>query len=150
MSTEEPRSTSRKKPLSRERTEELRLIRVALVAAVARSSLRAIAREVGMTATGLQGVLDGTHPYGKTWEKLRVWYALTDTGRNELPGSLAAGLLRRLMQTIPDRRWPEAQAMLLEAIERIHRELRIKRPGWVSEVRWHASREARAQDRIGT
>lgn len=150
MSTLEPNHTSRKsrkKPLSRERTEELRVIREALEAAVARLSLRGVAREVGMTPTGLQGVLDGTHPYGKTWDKLRVWFAVTDKSRHELPGSLAAGLLRRLMHTIPDRQWPQAQVLLLEAVERIHHDFRIKRPGWVAEVRWHAGVEARTRER---
>lgn len=137
----------RRNPPSLRLARELELVRGELAAAVARSSLRAVAREVHMSATGLQGVLDGSHPYGKTWDKLRVWYARGDTHERELPPSMIDGLLRRLMRGIPDRHWPEAQSRLLVAVEGIHREFRQKAPGWVRELRRCAAAEAAGKAR---
>ena len=54
--------------------EEFRLLRAALEEAIARQSLRQVAKAVGMSPSGLHGLLRGAVPYAKTWERLRVWY----------------------------------------------------------------------------
>ena len=46
----------------------------ALRARVAVMGLRAVAREVGMSPSGLRKVLDGGGPFGPTREKLRTWH----------------------------------------------------------------------------
>ncbi len=41
---------------------------------VAGASLRRVARDVGMSPTGLQNFLDGSSPYSATRKKLERWY----------------------------------------------------------------------------
>jgi hypothetical protein len=56
--------------------ELLPVIRERLQARVYQTSLRATAREVGMSSTGLSDLIErGRTPYGKTVQKLLEWYA---------------------------------------------------------------------------
>jgi hypothetical protein len=59
-------------------------IRAALAEAIERTSLRAVARNLDMSPSGLRKFLDGTEPYTPTMRRVREWYsrwAVTDAGR---------------------------------------------------------------------
>ena len=61
--------------------EFLPLIRRKLQARIYETSLRATAREVGMSSTGLSDMIEkGTAPYGKTVQKLLAWYTRHGVG----------------------------------------------------------------------
>jgi hypothetical protein len=60
-------------PASR-REASIRCIREEIAARVNATSLRRVAREVGMSPTGLRKFLDGADPYSPTVHRLRVWY----------------------------------------------------------------------------
>ncbi len=61
--------------------EILPLIRRKLQARIYETSLRATAREVGMSSTGLSDMIEkGTAPYGKTVQKLLAWYTRHGAG----------------------------------------------------------------------
>ena len=106
--------------------------RVAVREAMARSTLRAVAKEVGMSPTGLQKFLDGTNPYGKTKERLRFWY-FREAGFSSYAVEDAAYILRRLVSTLPA---PErGVAIVLDAVEAAYRRVRMMPPEWVQLVR---------------
>lgn len=112
---------------------ELDRIREALREAIARSTLRAVARRVGMSPTGLQEfVAGGSRPYGKTREKVRMWF-YREAGFSSITPDDAAGLLRRLVGTLPE---PErGVARLLDAVESAYHESGMLSPQWVKRVR---------------
>lgn len=53
---------------------EIGRIRTALRERIDATSLRRVAREIGMTPSGLQKVLDSSSPYQRTLHKLRAWH----------------------------------------------------------------------------
>lgn len=53
---------------------DLEQAREAVAEAVEQGSLRRVAREIGMSPTGLKKFLDGTDPYGPTLRKLVPWW----------------------------------------------------------------------------
>jgi hypothetical protein len=112
--------------------------RVAVRDAVARSTLRAVAKSVGMSPTGLQKFLDGTNPYGKTRERLRFWY-FREAGFSSYAVEDAAYILRRLVGTLPA---PDhGVADLLAAVEAAYQRAGMRAPEWVRLVR-HELRES--------
>ncbi len=42
---------------------------------VARTSLRVVAADIGVSRGAVHGLLRGSSPHGRTWKKLRAWYA---------------------------------------------------------------------------
>ncbi|HEX8691950.1 MAG TPA: hypothetical protein VF746_06005 [Longimicrobium sp.] len=116
--------------------EELEQIRQALEQAVARASLRSVARDLGMSPTGLRGVIDGSAPYVKTWDKLQVWFALyqKDASR-DLPAGTIAHFLRRLLRDVPERSQPGAAARVLNGFDEAFRFAGVQAPGWIAEIR---------------
>jgi hypothetical protein len=93
-------------------------------------SLRGLAREVGMSPTGLRGVLDGTVPYGRTRERLRQWWW---RGKDELSPPGAEAALRRLLAAVTDT--PAGMARVLDAVEEAHRGAGAPVPPWVDIIR---------------
>lgn len=106
--------------------------REAVRQAIAGSTLRAVAKEVGMSPTGLQKFLDGTNPYGKTKERLRFWY-YRQAGFSSFGVEDAAFILRRLVGTLPA---PDhGVAGVLEAVEVAYQRAGMMAPEWVRLVR---------------
>lgn len=56
------------------RSSVVRHLRNAAIARVENTSLRRVAREIGMSPTGLKKFLQGTAPYSPTLHRLRNWY----------------------------------------------------------------------------
>ena len=100
--------------------------------AIARSTLRTVAKEVGMSPTGLQKFLDGTNPYGKTRDRLRVWY-FREAGFSSFGVEDAACILRRLVGTLPTPDY--GVAGVLDAVESAYRRAGMYAPEWVRLVR---------------
>jgi hypothetical protein len=112
--------------------EDLERFRIALNGAIERSSLRAVAGEVGMSASGLTKFLQGGTPYGKTVQRLHAWYQRA-AGLSRVPPEHIAEQLRRLMMTLPE---PDRGVMaLLETVDRAHRDAGRSPPEWVAHVR---------------
>lgn len=112
---------------------ELDRIRDALRQAIAGATLRAVARRVGMSPTGLQEfVAGGSRPYGKTREKVRMWF-YREAGFSSIAPDDAARLLRRLVATLPE---PDrGVARLLDTVESAYHESGMFSPEWVKRVR---------------
>jgi AcrR family transcriptional regulator len=114
----------------------LERMRDALTARVEATSLRQVAREVGMSPTGLQKVLDGADSYSRTRRKLELWYIrekAQDSGTLSAEPVLAA--LRVLAQDLPTARRRELLSRMLEGIEDVYVDAAIDRPDWIREVK---------------
>jgi hypothetical protein len=111
---------------------ELERFRSALAAAIARSSLRAVARKVGMSPTGLTNFVGGKRPYGKTVERVRYWY-YREAGLSQLAAGEIAELMRRMVGTLPE---PDAGVVhLLGAVAHSYHAAGMHSPDWVRDVR---------------
>jgi hypothetical protein len=106
--------------------------RAALREAIARSTLRTVAKDVGMSPSGLQKFLDGTNPYGKTRERLRVWY-FREAGFSGYAVEDAAYILRRLVGTLPTPDY--GVAGVLDAVDTAYQRAGMHAPAWVRLVR---------------
>ncbi|HEX8695739.1 MAG TPA: hypothetical protein VF746_25210 [Longimicrobium sp.] len=117
-------------------SDELQQIREALATTEQRTSLRSLAREVGMSPTGLRGVIDGAEPYAKTWDKLRLWYSLRqDDSGVDMPFQAVAALLRRLLRPVPQQSKHGAVVRVLNGFDEAFRFAGIIAPPWFVEVR---------------
>jgi hypothetical protein len=123
-STHDPKSTS------------IRHIREVATARVQATSLRRVAREIGMSPTGLRKFLDGTEPYTPTLHRLRVWYvrfAATPAGevtREEASAALA--ILTHDLSPTPQR---VAANGILDLLARGYEVSGRTKPSWVSDLR---------------
>ena len=112
--------------------------RKALCLAIAGSTLRAVAKEVGMSPSGLQNFLDGAAPYGKTREKLRFWY-FRRAGFSSYAVEDAAYILRRLVGTLPA---PDHGVVaVLDAVESSYQRAGMYPPDWVRLMRYELNTE---------
>lgn len=111
-------------------------IREAAAARVAATSLRKVAREVGMSPTGLKKFLDGTAPYTATVHRLRVWYvrfgAVTVGELQPVDASAALEVLTHDLTATPRR---DVANTVLDSIESGYVASGKSRPRWVSELR---------------
>jgi hypothetical protein len=117
-------------------SDELQQIREALAAAEQRTSLRSLAREVGMSPTGLRGVINGAAPYGKTWDKLLLWNSLRQEHSGiDLPFNAVAALLRRLLNPVPPQSRHGATVRVLNGFGEAFQFAGIDPPPWFVAVR---------------
>ncbi|MEW5926033.1 MAG: hypothetical protein AB1941_00965 [Gemmatimonadota bacterium] len=85
-------------------------IRTTLQERVDATSLRGVAREVGMTASGLQKVLDGRGSYRSTLQKLRAWHARYLVGDFSTAEEVA---LEALLRILPGPRRARARELIV-------------------------------------
>jgi hypothetical protein len=108
-------------------------LREALSSRVEQRSLRRVAREVGMSPSGLQKFLGGTRPYSGTRRKLERWYvreaALDPTGA--MSHDLALAALRVLVHDLPIEGRGTALRRLTEALERSYGVAGVAAPSWL-------------------
>lgn len=111
-------------------------LRAAVEGGVAARSLRGVAREVGMSPSGLQKFRDGATPYAATRRKLEEWYlreaAQRDPSDDVVP-VLAA--LRILTSGLPTSRRARVAAAIVDQVEAAYRSQQLDAPPWVKEVR---------------
>jgi hypothetical protein len=110
-------------------------IRQAARLATEATSLRAVARAIGMSPMGLKHFLEGRRPYSATLRKLNVWfvaYASQEMGFGE---DAARAALALLLDGIPEEGRDEAAEMLLDDLWRTHRHFGSRPPGWLTALR---------------
>ncbi len=111
---------------------DLERYRTALEDAIALTSLREVARQVGMSPTGLTKFLDGTNPYGTTIERVRFWY-YNRAGMHQTPPEEIIAALRRFVVTLPEPN--TGVARLLAAVDESYQNAGMYVPQWVAAVR---------------
>jgi hypothetical protein len=118
------------------RDATVRHLRDAAAARVESTSLRSVAREIGMSPTGLKKFLMGTAPYSPTVRRLRRWYlqyaALPAAQVSYQDASNALVVLVHDLSPEPRR---EVADCVLECLARGYDASERSRPDWVGELR---------------
>lgn len=111
-------------------------LRNAVEGGVAARSLRSVAREVGMSPSGLQKFREGATPYSSTRRKLEQWY-LREAARHDVADAadpvLAA--LHVLTTGLPTAQRHEVAAGVMDLLESVYQENHLRSPAWLAEVR---------------
>lgn len=110
----------------------LERVREMLALRAEETSLRQVAREVGMSPSGLQKLLDGAQPYSATSRKLARWY-VRESGHygGELSAGSAAAALSVLLQDLSPAARDTGRRRLLDLLE----DLYPSPPEWLVELR---------------
>jgi len=111
-------------------------LREMAAARVESTSLRGVAREIGMSPTGLKKFLQGTAPYSPTVRRLRKWYlqhAALPTG--EVGFHDASNALAVLTHDLPAEPRRSTSDCVLECLARGYDLSGRSRPRWVAELR---------------
>lgn len=117
-----------------DRGVRIEAIREAARLAAEASSLRRVARQMGLSPMGLKNFLDGRSPYAATRRKLTVWFVRhgTEGGVDE---DVARGALSLMLQGLPDAGYEPGTQRLLAEVEDIHRTFGTQPPAWVRQLR---------------
>lgn len=92
---------------------DLDTLREAAREAVDASSLRAVAREIGMSPTGLDRILKGSQPYRAITRKLNDWYLRTMRVRGQRLGPETA---REVLSLLTDHLPPDERGGAMEEV----------------------------------
>jgi hypothetical protein len=112
------------------------LMREAVTERAERTSLRAAAREIGMSPSGLMKFLDGGTPYTKTIHRLRRWYVQhVGDAREELSEDEAHAALSVLVHDLPPGTRTQTMAAMVECVEQSYARTRRDVPAWVAGIR---------------
>ena len=111
--------------------ESVSHLRAAVSYSVSATSLRHVAREVGMSPTGLQKFLSGAQPFSKTRKKLALWYARSGQAPDR-HSALAA--LEVLVQDLPPAERQEAMERILMVLEVWNQEKARGTSAWIPEL----------------
>ncbi|HEX6937969.1 MAG TPA: hypothetical protein VF158_01055 [Longimicrobiales bacterium] len=111
-------------------------LREAVAERVDAQSLRRVAREVGMSPTGLQKFLHGATPYSATRRKLERWYVREVASYGGAPDaeSLRAAL-HILGRDLPRGERERALADIVQRLETAYRDAGLAPPPWLAEIR---------------
>lgn len=111
-------------------------LRAAVDGGVTERSLRGVAREVGMSPSGLQKFREGATPYSSTRRKLEQWY-LREAARHDVVGDAdpALAALRVLTSGLPTAQRLAVAAGVMDLLESAYRKHRLRSPAWLAEVR---------------
>ena len=110
------------------------VLREAVRRAVASSSLRAVAEEVGLTHRGLALFLGGSRPRPGTVRKLTRWYLDRPRSAGEISADDAEAALAVLLHGFPPARIDETMRYLLTGIRRMGEAAGVAPPSWIDAV----------------
>ncbi len=100
------------------------------------SSLRRVAKEIGMSPTGLKKFLQGTAPYSPTLRRLRKWYLQYGGEHPGAVGEQEVGhALAVLTQDLPPNARTLATVGVLDSLGQGYDAIGRERPRWVAELR---------------
>lgn len=119
------------------RDEEPAFLIAAARRAVARSSIRDVAVQAGISSSGLHKLLAGhtRSVYGPTIGRLRTWYLHEwARGTDGLTLETAAYLMRQLLAPIDEGKRRKAGLELVGALERIYENCGTPRPAWFTPL----------------
>lgn len=117
------------------RNTTIKHLRETAAARVENTSLRSVAREIGMSPTGLKKFLLGTAPYSPTLRRLRNWYVqYASLQAGEVVSEDASAALAVLVHDLsPDPR-RETAACLIDCVARGYEQSGKPRPSWLNEL----------------
>lgn len=119
-----------------QRGASIRHIREVAAARVENTSLRGVAREIGLSPMGLKNFLNGTEPYSPTLRRLRSWYVRTaavQTGKVDAEDATAAlAVLVHDLAATPRR---QVAVTVLDAVGEGYEQSGVVKPDWVADLR---------------
>ena len=102
--------------------------------AVAVSSLRAVAEQVGLTHRGLAKFLDGSTPHSGTVRKLTQWYFTHPSGAEPVSPDVAEAALTLLLTGMPEEAVRRAVKDVAASVRRTFTEAGMPPPPWIDAV----------------
>jgi hypothetical protein len=117
------------------RNSTIKHLRETAASRVENTSLRSVAREIGMSPTGLKKFLMGTAPYSPTLRRLRNWYVqFASVQAGEVGARDAEAALAVLVHDLaPDPRAYTA-GCLIDCVARGYEQSGKPRPAWVADL----------------
>lgn len=114
----------------------LAALRAVLTQQIETRSLRAVARQIGMSPSGLQKFLDGAKPYSATRRRMEQWY-VRESARFTSPVSVesARAALAVLVQDFAPGTRAEVQKELLTLLEALYLGKNRRLPDWLGKIR---------------
>jgi transcriptional regulator with XRE-family HTH domain len=123
-------------PAADPRNASVRHMREVAAARMENTSLRQVAREIGMSPTGLKKFLEATAPYSPTVRRLRNWYVrYAAVQRSDVEEVDASAALEVLMHDLRSESRRDAALHVLEAVGTGYERSGRPRPDWLSELR---------------
>jgi hypothetical protein len=109
--------------------------------AIKATSLRKVARAVGLSPMGLKHFAAGTQPYSATFRKLLAWHAVYRAESGGFSVETVRGALEVLTDGIPESAQGRVSAALVGEVLKFHRELGTRPPAWLATLRAKAADE---------
>ncbi len=117
------------------RIATIRHLREAAETHVQNTSLRQVARDVGMSPMGLKKFLEGTAPYSATVRRLRSWYVRHVAEPSRIHVEDATAALDVLVHELTPAPRRQTALTVLNAVGRGYEESGRPKPEWLSELR---------------
>lgn len=118
------------------RSATVRHMREVAASRVENTSLRQVAREIGMSPTGLKKFLEGTAPYSPTVRRLRNWYVrYTAVQQSDVETVDASAALSVLVHDLGSDSRRNAALHVLDAVGSGYDQSGKPKPAWLSELR---------------
>lgn len=127
------RTNQKYESISHPDSTSIRRLRETIAERVESTSVRQIAREIGMSPTGLKKFLEGTAPYSPTLRRLRSWYVhYAAVAGGEVVEYDASTALAVLVHDLSPGARQETVEEMLEALARGYDGSKKPRPDWLS------------------
>jgi hypothetical protein len=121
--------------LNERATEAIKKMRQAVIDQVENTSLRNVARQLGMSPAGLRKFMDGGAPYTPTLRRLRKWYPRYAGGGGNVQAQEAAAALTLLLHEVAPGPRREIAAEILDSLAGAYEQSGKPRPAWIDELR---------------
>jgi hypothetical protein len=114
---------------------EIERYRLALQRQIGATSLRATARDVGVSPSGLYNLaFRGAVPYARTLRLLREWYVRRNSFGAELSPETARAAFEALLHGVPPAARAEAELALTDVLKSVHRLHHGRPPRWLGNL----------------
>lgn len=113
----------------------LAMVREALRASVEASSLRRVANEVGLPASGVRNIIEGgAKPHRATLKKLDAWLLTYEANRERVSADAVRPALGLLVGGLSTRRASAPRRRLLDVVRAAHKDAGAPLPPWLDDV----------------
>ena len=112
------------------------VLREAARRAAARTSMRAVARDVGLSPSGLELAINTSTVWRtNTRRKLTDWFLRQAPGTAQSDAGTVRAALDVLLESVPDDERPAAAGLLLRTVEKLHHDRGRTPPEWIAGLR---------------